>query len=99
MALEWVMGSLVLILTALIGTLFKMALDNKGRLSKHDILFATLSEGLKKIDDISDNISDRFDKHEEKEDKVFNDVRNKLERLTISVALLKKFYPRDKENG
>ncbi len=102
MAVEWVLGSLILILTALIGALFKMSLDNKGRLASHDVLLATLSENLKKLDGISDHIDTRLNKHEEKEDRVLDNIMGKIERLVISVALLRKSpitFNKDKENA
>lgn len=99
MAIEWVLGSLIAILSALIGTLFKMSLDNKGRIANHDVLLATISEGLKKINDIGDSVNERFDKHEEKEDRVLTDIIRKIERLVINVALLKKSPNGDKENA
>lgn len=97
--LEWVLSALISVIIILIGTLFKMSLTNRSRLERHDILFATLTEGVKKIDDVNDSVNSRFDKHEEKEDRILSDIIRKLERLTINVALIKKSPNGDKENA
>lgn len=99
MTIEWVLSSLIAILAALIGTLFKMHLTNRDRLDRHDVVLAGLASTDKKIDSISERIDERFDKHEEKEDKVLGEMSKKIERLIINVALLKKSPNGDKENG
>lgn len=99
MNVEWVLGSLILILTSLIGALFKMSLFNRGRLTNHDILLASYAEGIKRIDEIGESVDRRFDKHEERENRVLDEITRKLEKLTINVALISKSPNRDKLNG
>lgn len=79
----------------LIGALFNMALANKAKLAEHDVLFAENKGVSKKLDDLQETL----ERHEEREERQFTAIHEKLEKLVISVALIKKTSNGDKVNA
>ncbi len=90
MVTEWMLGAIIGVLTIIIGTLFKLHLSNRARLTNHDILFASFADVRHSLDELKKTFKDTLEKHEDKEDKQFDEIHKKLERLTVNVALLKK---------
>lgn len=86
MSTEWIIGILVAIFTSLLGIVYAMTISHGKKINAHDILFATFTGMNKKIDEFHNVL----EKHEEKEEKQFEEIAHRLERLSINVALLKK---------
>jgi hypothetical protein len=84
--LEWILGILIVIFSGLLGAVYSIVTNHGKRIAAHDVLFATFAGMDKKIDELGNAL----EKHEEKEDKQFQDITHRLERLTINVSLLKK---------
>jgi hypothetical protein len=85
-SLEWIIGILVVIFSSLLAIIWRSTINNSDRISRHDVLFATFSGMDKKLD----NFHTVLEQHEQREDKQFEDIMHRLERLTINVSLLKK---------
>lgn len=86
MTIEWIIGTLSVVFSTLLGIVYALTMSNSRRLVKHDILFATFANMDSKMDELSKSL----EKHEDKEDLQFEKITHRLDKLDINVALLKK---------
>ncbi len=94
--LEWVLGTLVIILIAILGVIFGMILDDRKRITNHDILLGKMESIPAKISSLENTFTDTLRRHEDKEDEQFNTLHSNIEGVTkrldafIKVILSKK---------
>lgn len=100
--MEWLLGIIALIFSGL----FTISMQNRNRLNRHDVELAKLGgldnklNGLeKKLENAVQSFGNMIEKHENSEDRKFNDLQHTLNKMLIKIALITKKDPDEDIDG